>query len=75
MFRTPRHAPGEADTELRVDPIHCHAHGICAELLPEIVVLDEWGYPVITTRTIPTELLKNAHRAAAACPTLAVKLA
>lgn len=62
------------DTQLRVDPIHGHAHGICAELPPEIVTPDEWGYPIITTRTIPAELLKNARRAAASCPTLALKL-
>lgn len=64
----------KANTELRVNPIDCHAHGICAELLPEIVTADEWGYPIITTRTIPAELVKNARRAAASCPTLAIKL-
>jgi len=31
---------------LRVEPITCHAHGICRELLPELIRLDEWGYPV-----------------------------
>lgn len=73
MYHAPRDIPG-ADTELQVNPIHCHAHGICAELLPEIVTPDEWGYPILTTRAIPAELLKNARRAAAACPTLAIKL-
>jgi ferredoxin len=38
---------------LRVDPIACHAHGLCADLLPELVDLDEWGYPVLTDGTAP----------------------
>jgi ferredoxin len=59
---------------LRVRPIDCRAHGLCAELLPEVVGLDEWGYPVITDADIPTGLLKAARRAAAACPSLALKL-
>jgi len=34
-------------SRLRVEPITCHAHGICQELLPELIRLDEWGYPII----------------------------
>jgi len=30
---------------LVVNPIECEAHGVCAELFPERVHLDEWGYP------------------------------
>jgi ferredoxin len=33
--------------QLRVNPIACTGHGLCAELLPELVTLDEWGYPVL----------------------------
>ena len=32
---------------LRVNPILCDGHGLCAELLPERIELDEWGYPII----------------------------
>jgi ferredoxin len=59
---------------LRVNPIDCTAHGLCAELLPEWVSLDEWGYPAIDEQHLPAQLVKNAKRAAAACPTLALKL-
>jgi ferredoxin len=59
---------------VRVNPIECSAHGLCAELLPEWIELDEWGYPVIDGQHLPQQLLKNAKRAAAACPTLALKL-
>lgn len=59
---------------LRVDPIACEAHGLCAELLPERITLDEWGYPLLDGRPIPAELLDHARRAAAACPTRALLL-
>src|SRR5271154_1405235 len=38
---------------LRVNPIACTGHGICAELLPELIELDEWGYPILDTRPVP----------------------
>ena len=60
---------------LRVDPIACTAHGACAELLPELVALDDWGYPMTATGPVPPELLAHARRAAACCPTLALRLA
>ena len=44
---------------LRVDPINCHAHGVCAELLPELITLDEWGYPILEDDRLPPELLKT----------------
>ena len=59
---------------LRVDPIACDAHGLCAELLPELVELDEWGYPVVPGGPVPTHLLAHARRAVSACPTLALLL-
>lgn len=62
------------DRALRVDPIACRAHGLCAELLPEMIELDEWGYPVLASRTVPRTLLADAREAVAACPTLALKL-
>ena len=60
---------------LTVDYIACTAHGLCAELLPERVQLDEWGYPVIDGNPLPSDLVGHAKRAAQACPTLALALA
>ncbi len=57
---------------LRVNPIECHAHGMCAELLPEMISLDEWGYPILDGRPIPAELIDHAEMAAEACPTFAL---
>ena len=59
---------------LRVNPIMCDGHAFCADLLPELIRLDDWGYPVITAAEVPPELLTLARRAAAACPTLALLL-
>jgi ferredoxin len=59
---------------LRVNPIACEAHGLCAELLPEWIELDDWGYPIIDDRPLPAGLLEHALRAADACPTLALLL-
>jgi len=61
-------------TRLGVDPIACTGHGICAELLPEGIALDEWGYPLLAAGEVPAELLRRARSAAAACPTRALKL-
>jgi ferredoxin len=61
-------------TALRVDPIACVGHGLCAELLPERITLDDWGYPIIEDGPIPNDLLVHARRAADACPTLALML-
>ncbi len=59
---------------VRVNPIACTAHGLCAELLPERVRLDDWGYPIVDERPLEPELVAHARRAAAACPTLALVL-
>jgi ferredoxin len=59
---------------LRANPVRCTAHGLCAELLPEWVALDEWGYPVIDGQPLPAQLVQLARRAASACPTLALVL-
>jgi ferredoxin len=59
---------------LRVNPIACEGHGLCAELLPERVRLDDWGYPIVDPRPITPELEQHARRAVDACPTLALLL-
>jgi len=59
---------------LRVNPIQCTGHGVCAELLPELISLDEWGYPIVDPRPVPASLDRAARRAVNACPVLALKL-
>ena len=64
----------QARAHLRVNPIMCEGHGLCAELLPELIRLDDWGYPILDDPEVPPELLGLARRAAGACPTLALIL-
>jgi ferredoxin len=59
---------------IRVNPIACDRHGVCAELLPELVSLDDWGYPIIHSADVPEHLRSLARRAREMCPTLAVHL-
>jgi len=64
----------KAPVRLVVDWQRCAGHGDCAELLPELVARDDWGYPVIAPQAIPTGLHRLAVRARSACPTLALSL-
>lgn len=59
---------------LVVNPVACAGHGACAELLPEVVSLDEWGYPLIDHRPLPPGLARTARSAVSACPVLALRL-
>jgi ferredoxin len=58
---------------LRVDPIACTGHGLCADLLAECIELDEWGFPIVS-RDVPPGLAAEARRAVRACPALALSL-
>ena len=58
---------------LQVDPIACTGHGLCADLLPELIELDEWGYPILADG-VPPDLVAHARRAVNACPALALRL-
>jgi ferredoxin len=62
------------EVELAIDRTRCDGSRLCAELLPERIRLDDWGYPIIAPGPIPVELLSHARRAAAACPLLALSL-
>jgi len=63
-----------AGPRLRVDPIACDGRGLCAELLPEMITLDDWGFPVIRDAEVPPGLLDEAAEAVRLCPRLALRL-
>ncbi len=67
--------PATASVRLRVDPVACDGRGLCADLLPEMVTLDDWGYPMVSDQPVPPHLDRHARRAVAACPLLALRLA
>jgi ferredoxin len=60
---------------VRVNPIACDGSGLCAELLPERIRLDDWGYPIVDPEPLTPGLEKHAERAVDACPTMALLLA
>lgn len=57
---------------IAVNPVACEGHGLCAELLPEMIGLDDWGYPIIDQSPVPAHLEAHLRRAVSACPTLAL---
>ena len=72
--RTPAPAADRTRTELVIDRIACDGFGLCAELLPELITLDEWGYPIVEDDQLPPELAKEARTAVQSCPALALSL-
>ena len=62
---------------LRVDPVLCDGFGHCVELAPDLVTLDEWGYPIVASEPFPKshgELVESARRAVRGCPRSALRL-
>lgn len=64
-----------APKRLRINPILCNGVGYCAEILPERISLDDWGFPIIDPRPIDDPgCLRHARRAIAECPKVALFL-
>jgi ferredoxin len=40
---------------MRVNPILCNGYGYCAEIVPELISLDDWGFPIVSSRPIEDE--------------------
>ena len=62
------------NSRLRLDPIRCDGHGYCAEILPELTQLDDWGFPILTDQDVPESALEHARRAVKTCPVVALRL-
>jgi ferredoxin len=63
-----------APARLRVDFIACDGRGLCAEALPELITLDDWGFPIVGGQVVPSLLLADARATVRACPKLALRL-
>ncbi len=59
---------------LAVDRIRCDGYGMCAEMLPELIELDDWGYPILVPGAVPPKLISLARQAVDICPVLALRL-
>jgi ferredoxin len=85
ITRTPPPPPAPAPApvtglRLQVDWTRCEARGHCAEMLPELLAEDPWGYPLPRQgnlsrgMAVPPDLLGHARDAVASCPRLALIL-
>ncbi len=65
-------------SRVHVDWTRCDGHGSCAELLPELLVPDEWGFPRSRTGErdpeVPSALREHAAHAVKSCPLMALKI-
>jgi ferredoxin len=62
-------------SRVHVDWTRCDGHGLCAELLPEVLGRDEWGFPLAHgSLEIDAALEPHAERAVRSCPLSALKL-
>ena len=61
-------------TRIVINPVTCDGHGLCAEMLPELIGLDDWGYPIVRSAEVPPDLEGVARQARALCPKLALLL-
>lgn len=62
------------ELQISIDRIRCDGHGLCAEILPELIRIDDWGYPIVTPGPVHDDLMPLAERAVADCPVLAIAL-
>lgn len=62
---------------LIVDWTACEGRGLCADLLPELLTQDKWGYPQHHSTgpiVVPDPLEKPARQAVRMCPRLGLHL-
>jgi ferredoxin len=63
------------DPELQVDWIACQAFGLCHDLAPDLVTLDDWGYPLVPDPSEFGDRLADIQRIVDCCPARALRLA
>jgi ferredoxin len=67
-------SPEDDEARLQVDWTRCQGHGLCRSVVPELVQLDNQGFPVFLDMPVPFWLEKEAQQAVAMCPALALRL-
>lgn len=63
------------EMRLEVDWILCDGYGLCGDLLPDVIGLDEWRYPILERGKVDRERLHDAQRAIDCCPMKALRFA
>jgi ferredoxin len=63
---------------LLLNPTICDGRGLCHHAAPDLIELDEWGYPLLPGGGLRADLAKShvkaAEEATHACPVLALHI-
>lgn len=62
------------DARLRVDWILCDGYGLCGDLVPDLIGLDDWRYPIIPKTPIDPARRHDIQRAVDCCPVKALSV-
>jgi len=62
------------DQAFRVDWILCDGYGLCGDLVPDLIDLDEWRYPILDGQPVARDRMGDAQRAVDCCPMKALQL-
>jgi len=62
----------QAKPKLKIDWIACNGYGVCEASAPDLITLDDWGYPVFLDAPVPRHLVRQAESAINDCPMLAL---
>ncbi|TDD73703.1 NADH-quinone oxidoreductase subunit NuoF family protein [Actinomadura rubrisoli] len=70
----PLPVPTGEEGRVAIDWSRCDGHGLCAYLVPELIQLDRYGFPVVLGTDIPSWMERDVQRAVAMCPALALRV-
>ena len=58
--------------KLKIDWIACNGYGVCEAAAPDLITLDDWGYPVLPDGPVPGDPMRQAEKAINDCPMVAL---
>lgn len=61
-----------SEHKLKIDWIACNGYGVCEAAAPDLIVLDDWGYPILPDDAVPHALAGQARKAINDCPMVAL---
>lgn len=70
----PLPVPDGEDGRVAIDWSRCDGHGLCAYIVPELIQLDRYGFPVVLGSDIPSWMERDVQKAVAMCPALALRV-
>lgn len=60
------------EPKLKIDWIACNGYGVCEAAAPDLIVLDDWGYPILPDGPVPRDLVNQGKKAINDCPMVAL---